>query len=124
MLEILIAARMICSRFLKVYILWGASHQKTCRTLRNALIICISLTIESEKIFTIRWVILSFKAVSAVEYYFPVFALHFFKASKDETRQGLEKAGFLELPPKICTITFGSSCSGSYFVPESKINRR
>ena len=46
------------------------------------------------KVFTIRWVASSFRAVSAVWHSHPALAQHFDKASNDETRQITEKARF------------------------------
>ena len=52
------------------------------------------------KVFTIRWVASSFRAVSAVWHSFPALAQHFHKASKDETRKSTEKARFQEMLSK------------------------
>ena len=43
------------------------------------------------KVFAVRWVASSFRAVSAVWHSFPALAQHFQYASKDETRQSTEK---------------------------------
>ena len=58
------------------------------------------------KVFTIRWVASSFRAVSAVWHSFPAMAQHFHKASNDETRQTTEKARFQRILSKFCTINF------------------
>ena len=58
------------------------------------------------KVFTIRWVASSFRAVSAVWHSFPALAQHFDKASNDETRQSTEKARFRGILSKFCTINF------------------
>ena len=44
------------------------------------------------KVFAVRWVASSFRAVSEVWHSFPALAQHFHKASIDETRQNTEKA--------------------------------
>ena len=58
------------------------------------------------KVFTVRWVASSFRAVSAVWHSFPSLAQHFQNASKDETRQSTEKARFQGLLSKLCTNSF------------------
>ena len=58
------------------------------------------------KVFTVRWVASSFRAVSAVWHFFPALAQHFQNASKDETRQSTEKARFQGLLSKLCTTSF------------------
>ena len=58
------------------------------------------------KVFTIRWVASSFRAVSAVWHSFPALAQHFEKASNDEMRQSTEKARFRGILSKFCTINF------------------
>ena len=58
------------------------------------------------KVFTVRWVASSFRAVSAVWHSFSASAQHFQNASKDETRQSTEKARFQGLLSKLCTTSF------------------
>ena len=58
------------------------------------------------KVFTIRWVASSFRAVSAVWHSFPALAQHFDKASNDETRQSTEKVRFRGILSKFCSINF------------------
>ena len=58
------------------------------------------------KVFSIRWVASSFRAVSAVWHSFPALAQHFDKPSNDETRQSREKARFRGILSKFCTINF------------------
>ena len=52
------------------------------------------------KVFTVRWVASSFRAVSAVWHSFPALVQHFHKASNDESRQSTEKARFQEVLSK------------------------
>jgi len=87
-------AQMTCSLFLKVYILYIASHRRTCENLVAVPMICISDSKRIGKVFIIRWVASSFRAVSAVKHSFPALAQHFQNASRNETRQSAEKARF------------------------------
>jgi len=61
------------------------------------------------KVFTVRWVASSFRAVSPVWHSFhsfPALAQHFQNASKDEIRQSTEKARLKGLLSKLCTTSF------------------
>ena len=58
------------------------------------------------KVFTVCWVVSSFRAVSAVWHSFPALAQHFHKASNDETRQSAENARFQGRLSKFCTTSF------------------
>ena len=55
-----------------------------------------------KKVFTVRLVASSFRAVSAVWHSFQALAQHFHKVSNHETRQSTEKATSRELS-KLCT---------------------
>ena len=66
--------------------------------------ICISASKIIGKMFTIRWVASSFRAVSAAKYSFPALAQRFQNASKIETRQSAEKAKFQGLLSKLALI--------------------
>ena len=94
-------AQITCSVFLKVYILYIASHRRTCENLLAVPMICISATKIIGKVFTIRWATSSFRAVSAVKHSFPALAERFQNASKSETRQSAEKARFQGLLSKL-----------------------
>ena len=58
------------------------------------------------KVFSVRWVASSYRAVSAVWQSFPVLAQHFRKASEDTTRDGRDRAKFKGLLSKLCSINF------------------
>ena len=58
------------------------------------------------KVFTVRWVASSFRALSTVWHSFPALVQRFHKASNDETRQSTEKARFQGIISKFCTTSF------------------
>jgi len=95
---------MTCSLFLKVYILYIASHRRTCENLVAVPMICISASKRIGKVFAMRWVASSLRAVSAVKHYFPALGQHFQNASKNETRQSAEKARFQGLLSKLALM--------------------
>jgi len=70
------------------------SHRRTCENLVAVSMICIPASKRIGKVFAIRWVGSSFRAVSAVKHSFPALAQHFQNASENETRQSAEKADF------------------------------
>ena len=99
---------MTCSLFLNVYILYSLYSQSTknMRDLSNC-VHDLHLTFKRiGKVFTVRCVASSFRAVSAVWHSFPALAQHFQNASKDETRQSTEKAWFQGLLSKLCATSF------------------
>jgi len=97
-------AQMSCSLFLKVFILYIASHRRTCENVVTVPMICISASKSIGKVFTIRWVASSFRAVLAVKHSFPALAQYFQNASKNETRQSAEKARFQGLFSKLALM--------------------
>jgi len=97
-------AQMSCSLFLKVFILYIASHRRTCENVVTVPMICISASKSIGKVFTIRWVASSFRAVLAVKHSFPALAQYFQNASKNETRQSAEKARFQGLLSKLALM--------------------
>ena len=58
------------------------------------------------KVFTVRCVASSFRAVSAGWYSFPDFLQHFYQALDHETRQSTKKILFQGLLSKLCTKMF------------------
>ncbi|KAJ8252839.1 hypothetical protein GJAV_G00206160 [Gymnothorax javanicus] len=58
------------------------------------------------KVFSVRWVASSYRAVSAVWQSFPALAQHFREASEDEARDGRERAKFRGLLSKLTSINF------------------
>ncbi|KAJ4923574.1 hypothetical protein JOQ06_004112 [Pogonophryne albipinna] len=58
------------------------------------------------KVFSVRWVASSWRAVSAVWQSYPALAQHFREASEDDTRDSREKAKFKGLLSKLCSINF------------------
>ncbi|KAK1891898.1 E3 SUMO-protein ligase KIAA1586 [Dissostichus eleginoides] len=58
------------------------------------------------KVFSVRWVASSWRAVSAVWQSYPALAQHFREASEDDTRDSRERAKFKGLLSKLCSINF------------------
>ncbi|KAK1885243.1 E3 SUMO-protein ligase KIAA1586 [Dissostichus eleginoides] len=58
------------------------------------------------KVFSLRWVASSWRAVSAVWQSYPALAQHFREASEDDTRDSRERAKFKGLLSKLCSINF------------------
>lgn len=61
------------------------------------------------RVFNIRWVASSFRAVSAVWDSFPALAEHFREASEDDTRATIERSKYNGLLSKLCSINFVKS---------------
>ncbi|KAJ4944223.1 hypothetical protein JOQ06_012768 [Pogonophryne albipinna] len=58
------------------------------------------------KVFSVRWVASSWRAVSAVWQSYPALAQHFRETSEDDTRDSRERAKFKGLLSKLCSINF------------------
>uniref|UniRef100_A0A3Q1CEZ2 Uncharacterized protein n=1 Tax=Amphiprion ocellaris TaxID=80972 RepID=A0A3Q1CEZ2_AMPOC len=61
------------------------------------------------KVFTVRWVASSWRAVSAVWQSYPALAQHFREASEDHSRDSKERAKFSGLLSKLCSVSFVKS---------------
>uniref|UniRef100_A0A3P8SJE1 Uncharacterized protein n=1 Tax=Amphiprion percula TaxID=161767 RepID=A0A3P8SJE1_AMPPE len=61
------------------------------------------------KVFTVRWVASSWRAVSAVWESYPALAQHFREASEDHSRDSKERAKFSGLLSKLCSVSFVKS---------------
>ncbi|XP_054873424.1 E3 SUMO-protein ligase KIAA1586-like [Amphiprion ocellaris] len=61
------------------------------------------------KVFTVRWVASSWRAVSAVWQSYPALAQHFRKASEDHSSDSKERAKFSGLLSKLCSVSFVKS---------------
>lgn len=61
------------------------------------------------KVFSVRWVASSSRAVSAVWQSYPALAQHFREASEGDTRDSRERAKFRGLLSKLCSINFVKS---------------
>ncbi|KAK5868102.1 hypothetical protein PBY51_012542 [Eleginops maclovinus] len=58
------------------------------------------------RVFNVRWVASSWRAVNAVWYSYGALAQHFREASEDRTKDGRERAKFQGLLSKLCSINF------------------
>ena len=58
------------------------------------------------RVFSVRWVASSYRAVTAVWHSYPALAQHFREASEDETRDSRERAKFKGLLSKLCSVNF------------------
>ncbi|QQP34639.1 Uncharacterized protein FKW44_022591 [Caligus rogercresseyi] len=58
------------------------------------------------RVFNVRWVASSWRAVNAVWHSYGALAQHFRDASEDSTKDGRERAKFQGLLSKLCSINF------------------